>query len=306
MALNGWTTLNEADWHMAPNSGRTQHGVGNGNSDELIYYGPWLQRFSFAQEKSGHAHPSLPGCYCGDITIYPRDPSLAPTSQLADIIENLPDYTKGSDPWAVVVCRYSTDFSSATWPCDVTKPSVSSGTNLRFEHHSSGQFLYMRPEDMLHENNEDGSVTGAKWSADSQAGRKLIGIGEFRLTWLYVQEPPIDTWRDTLKGRVNSDVFLDCPAETLLFEDFDVRPSTRFDLLDPFCWECTVTLRERRIVVGDSTYGWNHEYGWGDDGFGWYRVKMKDDEGDVVDRYETAAFADMFTESTCSSSSSGS
>lgn len=303
MALNGWTTYAAADWEMLPNSGRTSHGVGDGNADELIYVGPWAQRFSFAQAKTGALHPSLPGCYCGRIDIAPRDPQLPPTTEISDPVNELPQYVKGDDGWAVVTCRYSTDFSVATWPCDVTKPTIETGTQLRFEHRNSGQFLYLDPADMRHEDNEEGSVTGQQWGPDSQAGRKLIGIGEFQLTWLYVQEPPIDTWRDTLKGRVNSTTFLDSPAECLLFEDFDVRPSTRFDLSDPFCWEVVVMLRERRIKVAGTTYGWNHEYNWGDSGYGWYRVKMNDGAGGVVDRYEKADFTNMFSYSSCSSSS---
>lgn len=306
MSLSGWTPYVSGDWHMAPNSGQTQHSVGEGNSDELIYYGPWSQRFSFAQAKTGRSHPWLPGCYCGRIHIAPRDSQLPPTTPISDVLDELPQYAKGPDPWAVVTCHYSSDFSTAIWPCDIEKPAIELGTQLRFEHHSAGQFLYMRPEDMPHEENEDFTATGRKWRHDSQAGRKMISLGEFQLTWLYVEEPPIAHWRDNLMGRVNSTTFLLCPTETLLFEDFDIRPSTRFDLLDPFCWECTVTFRERRIAVGEQVHGWNHEYGWGDDGLGWYRVKMGDGAGGVVDRYEQVDFADMFQYSLCEESSSSS
>jgi hypothetical protein len=303
MPLNGWTPYVAADWEMLPNSGRTQHGVGDANADELIYVGPWLQRFSFAQAKTRALHPSLPGCYCGRINIYPRDPQLPPTTEIGDVIDELPQYAKGSDPWAVAVCRYSTDFSVAPWPSNVTKPTIEAGTTLRFERRAGGQFLSMRPEDMKHEQNTEGSPTGPKWRKDSQAGRKLIVTGEYHLTWLYVQEPPISCWRDTMIGHVNADYFLDCPPETLLFDDFDIRPSIRFDLLDPFCWEVTIILRERRIKVGDDTYGWNHEYGPGNDGVKWYRVKMDNGAGAVRDRYDKEVFANMFQSVSCSSSS---
>jgi hypothetical protein len=55
--------------------------------------------------------------------------------------------------------------------------------------------------------------------------------------------------------------------------------------------------------VGEDTYGWNHEYGWGDDGVKWYRVKMDNGAGAIRDRYDKEVFEHMFNYATCSSSS---
>jgi hypothetical protein len=298
--LQGWTPCvlpNDID--LIEGSGDTRHSVDAGNSDQLAWLVPWASRFYVAESMSGSQHPSLTGCYCGDIEIRTLMDDLPPSVQISAINE-LPTYTQNNGYVGVLIARYSTDFSTAPWPCDVTKPAIEAGTQLKFEHRSAGQFLHMRPEDMRHQDNEAGAATGRKWRHDSQAGRKLIGLGEFHLTWLYVEEPPIDNWRDALKGRVNSVTFLDSPAECLLFADFDVRPATRFSLLDPFCFEVVVQFRERRIKVGSNTYGWNHEY----EPAGWKRVKMDDGSGNVGDRYEKADFTNMFTYSACSSSSS--
>jgi hypothetical protein len=303
MPLPGWTAYNAAAWEMLEGSGRSRHSVDSGNSDELVYLGPWEQRYSFAQQKTGRVHPSLVGSYCGDIEIFPIMDELPPSVIITDPLDQLPTYVQNGGAVAVVVCRYMSDFSTAPWPCDIAKPTIQVGTQLRFEKRSAGQFLYMRPEDMAHEENPTWTATGRKFRHDSQAGRKLISTGELQLAWLYVEEPPFFSWDDTLIGRVNESSFLSCPPETLLFEGYDARPSTNFDLSNPWCYEISATFRKRQIKVDGNTYGWNHEYGWGDDGFGWYRVKMGDGSGGVVDRYEKVDLSSMFINSDCTTSS---
>ena len=305
MALNGWTTYDADDWEMLPSSGATEHAVGEANSDVLYFRGPWAQRFAFAQALTGSLHPLLPGCYCGRARIKPAAADLPPSVVIASPGVDWPVYTKGSQHWAVVELHYSTDFSVADWPCDITKPTIETGTELKLEYQSTGEVLLIDPELMKHEKNKAMEADGDKWGPRSQAGRKLISRGEFRLTWLYVEEPPVDTWRDQLKGRVNDATFLDVPAGCLLFDSYDLKPSTRFSLLDPFCWELTVIFQERWINVGSNTYGWNHEYGWShsENKFGWWEVYMEDGDGNDVLRYEEEDFSDMFSYSLCSSSS---
>ncbi len=66
-------------------------------------------------------------------------------------------------------------------------------------------------------------------------------------------------------GAVNSVPFLGCDPETLLFEGAEVEPSFLMTAkeppeADPRCYKATVTLKRRRIVVGNDVFGWNHEY----------------------------------------------
>ena len=293
-------------FHELSGSGASRHSVDSGNADTRLFLVRWTERFTFAQELTGIEHPGLPGAYPADFSIEPLSDDMAPTFVIVDPLAELPAYWQNQKYTALIVVRYATDFSVAPWPCDLVKPLFELGTQLRFELNISGQFLYMRPEDMGHEDNPEMSPEGKKWKHDSQAGRKLVPTSDFSITWLYVQEPPIELWRDTLIGRVNDGVFvnplglfLNAPTETLLFEGMDVRPSTRMDLLDPFCWEVTAHFLERRITVQGKTYGWNHDF----DGINWKRVKMRV-AGQNSDRYEKASFDGMFFYAPCSSSSS--
>ena len=279
---------------------RTHWNVEQGASDVRRFKTAWSDRWTFANYLAGVEHPSLSECYVKDITIEPLSPEMVPTAQVADPAVNLPTFDH-----ALIVCTYNYDpaQAAADWPCDIAKPSHTAGTDLKLRARISGQFLTMAPQGTRFSDNPSGYSGGAIPQADSQATRLLIPVTEYHVAWLYLSEPPITTWRETLLGHTNSASFLGCEAETLLFDGFELEEGTKPDsLTDPFCWNLNAVLRSRRINDNGTIVGWNHEHR--EDG--WKRVQMKDSGGSLVNRYPTTSFADMFTENTCSSSSSSS
>jgi hypothetical protein len=296
-------------FHELAGSGRQSHTTASGNTDQRLFLIRSIDRNTFATEMAGTPHPVFPNTYCSSIRISPFDPEQTPEFVISDPHTEVVVYAQNNGLNTLAICDYETDFSQARWPCDVPQPDFESGTALTMRMRMTGQFLRVSGRDLAWADNVVNDPGGPLVSDDSPAARILIPMSEFRLDWLFVDEPPIDEWEADLVGRVNLVTFLGSEPETILFEGFDLDPSRQFVVLDPFSFTISATFRKRRIVpaVGLSSsgtpsgtvYGWNHEYRHD----GWERVKMFDGAGNPVDRYEQADFTDMFFEAPCGSSS---
>lgn len=292
-------------------SGRSHHDFEQGHSDEIMYLVPWASRFTFCAAMAGQAHPTLPQCWARAFDCEPffgEQTRIA--AQITDPLTELPAYTKDNNGFTALVHVYysrgslSKDASSGyNWPCDIDKPSYSEGTELTIRGKSSGQFLRLPSGAVRWTDNTAGAAGGPMPDPDADESRIYVTGREMQIDWLFVDEPPLDTWDQTYVGRVNDAEFLGVPAECLLFENYDFEPSTSLDWTSSACWTLRTIWRMRIIGKDGDTYlGWNHEYR--NDGI--KRVKVKDASGSWVNRYQTVDFTDVFTESTCPSSSSGS
>jgi hypothetical protein len=89
---------------------------------------------------------------------------------------------------------------------------------------------------------------------------KRIPVTEHHVTWHQVASPPWDAIRQ-LQGKVNSQAFLGCAAETLLFEGAEAQKVFRAGAEGPsFAWQVRYVFRERSVKYASEVYGWNHAY----------------------------------------------
>jgi len=266
-------------------SGGSSHEIGSGNSVTRTFLIPWTGRGAAAEALLGTAHPAIPWCWVKSAKLepFPADPKATGGDLDPTAAEIVYDYAK-------CTLEYATDFGVAQhWPSDIPKPDIRSNTTLTLECQDTSEFMRFPGRTARWEDNPDGSPGAAVPEADSSAGRILVAKTEYALLWNYVIDAPMTALRGLI-GKVNSADFLGCPAETLLFMGFDLRPSTRASITDPGCWSINVKLSYRAIVVGANTYGWNHEYR----ADGWIRVKMESGAG-KVDRYPQTDFFSMFS-----------
>jgi len=281
-------------------SGRSTHSYDSGNADERIFLCHWNNRFSLADQLAGQPHPVLPYCYVHTVRIEPLSADLSPSDGASIDPENqVVAYAQNGGKVALVRAIYATDYKAAPWPCEITKPSISDGTALSLRIKSAGQFLTI-PASLLRWSDNAGGDPTDQMPAPDNDGRLLIPIREFHLEWDYIDDPPVEAW-DALIGKVNSEEFLGCAAETLLFEAYDLEPAPKFKPTDPFGFRMTTVLKHRKISAytpgeGEASVGWNHDLR----ADGWQRIKVDDGSGNVDNRYKLTDFSDMFTQSSCS------
>lgn len=241
---------------------------------------PWENRLAFAQNMVGTAYPNFPQSRVVSCALQPwHGEDMPPSGTIVD-----PSVQTAGYPGrlALLTFGYGPDFTKKAWPTDMPKPAnIRFGTELRFRVSGSAQFLVL-------------PFGGCKW-ADNSAdltendnSRILIPIREIELQWDFVDDPPLDDL-DALMGTVNDDVFLGCEAETLLFENYSVQETFRASPINPHTNRVTIQMRRRRIAVGASVYGWNHDYR--EDPAGWAKVLFKSDNSP---RYSIEPFDNIF------------
>jgi hypothetical protein len=226
----------------------------------------WQDRDAFAAEALDVAaqpgantwinYPGKPTALAVRVRYEPFDHENPDCQTLFGLTEGLNSYT-GSFAKATVDYQTVTpqDFSGA--------PDADAGTRLTYR--------------MLYSVNLESLLPGGwKW-ADAPgavappglAPTKEIPIAEHHLTWDLVISPPWDAIR-TLQGKVNSTVFLGCPAGTMLFMGAEANKLYRSALgagAMEFGWQIHYVFRERAIKQGGQVLGWN--YFWRPDPPGW-------------------------------------
>jgi len=289
------------DFHTLSNSGASHHSLDQANSATVHFLCKWSERETFLDELAASVHPLWgPSCAVNALSASPFSPDQAPSEVMSDPTVDDVAYMQNDEFNCLVTAQYSTDFSLAPWPCDITKPTIPIGTEMVMRVRASSQVIRIPPRMLYSDSNLDRSPTGYVPNPDGVQGRLFLPTAEYQLQWYYVDEPPLKTWEEDLYGRVNETTFLSSEPETILFEGADIEPSTQFQITNPFCFTVTCHFRKRRVVDGENIYGWNHEF----EEHGWERVKMENSDGIKVNRYLLEDFSDMFVEATCSSSSS--
>lgn len=291
------------DFHVLEGSGASTHSLDQANTATRLFLVRWSERALFIEQMAALPHP-LWGetCAVNHIASQQLSPETPPSVVMGDPTINDEVYTQNAGFNCLIVCRYTTDFSLAPWPCAFPKPEIPAGTQMVMRTRSSAQIIRVPARKFVSASNPSVTAAGYVLDPDGVEGRIYLPTTEFQLQWYYVDEPDAQTWEDDYVGKVNEVAFLGGEAETMLFEGFDIEPSTQFITSNPFCFTVTCHFRKRRIVDGSSIYGWNHEFALE----GWDRVQMKNGAGQLVNRYLLADFTDMFVETDCSSGSSGS
>lgn len=268
-------------------SNSSQHSINAGNDVTRVFAVDWANRITAAESLLGSSHPEFASCWCHTVEIEPLLQEAEPGTGglINNPAEQVIVYAR-----AKLTARYGTDVTVAQmWPQGVTKPAVRANTSLVLSIRSTAEFMRFPARDARWEDNPEGNPNDPIPDEESPAGRLLISQSEYELVWDYVDDPPLSRF-ESYKGKVNDDVFLGCPAETLLFGDYSLEPSRKASILSPTSWKMTVVLRKRSIAAGSGTYGWNHEYR----GDGWERVLMFDGSN-WGDRYPQDDFSALFT-----------
>lgn len=291
------------DFHALEGSGASTHSLDQGNTATRLFLVRWSERALFIEQMAATVHPVWgDACAVSNISSQQLSPETPPSVVMGDPTINDEVYNQNAGFNCLIVCRYTTDFSLAKWPCAFPKPEIPAGTQLVMRTRSSAQVIRIPPRKMVAAGNPAGLPSGYQFDPDGVEGRLYLPTTEFQLQWYYVDEPDAQTWEDDYVGKVNEVAFLGAEAETLLFEGADIEPSPQFITSNPFAFTVTCHFRKRRIVDAADIYGWNHEFALQ----GWDRVQMKNGAGQLVNRYLLADFTGMFVESDCSSGSSGS
>jgi hypothetical protein len=254
----------------------------SGSSAERYFLVPWNTRLTFAQllVSTAAAYPHFPQSRVVSVDLKPwMDADTLPSGTVIDPSVQSNGY--GTQPCLITI-KYGPDYTKKVWPSGFTKPAIRYGTELRFQIQSTASFFLV-------------PAASCKWEDDDQIpvpenvnSIMLIPKKGLQFQWDFVDDPPI-TRLDSMLGRVNSDTFLGSPAETLLFESYDVAESFRAAPFNPHTNRVTVQLTQQKIWTGTEFVGWNHDYR--EEPAGWEKLLLSDDEP----RYKLTAFASMFT-----------
>lgn len=268
-------------------SNTSTHSVDGGNTCRREFIVAWADRLDAAQTLLGSAHPTIPACWCKSVSIEPWPQDAKATGGDLDPLEAEIVY-----PYAKLTCEYATDPAAQDWPDDIPKPNFRSGTALKLEVQHAAEFLRVPARSTAWSDNTQRYPSGPIPEDDSPAGRLFVAKAEYRIHWLYVDNPPLNTLRGLI-GCVNENQWLGGAAETMLFEGFELQPAFKASVDEPFTWTVICKFNYRAILVGQGqqqqTYGWNHEYRLD----GWKRVQMYDGT-QWTDRYPKKNFSNMF------------
>jgi hypothetical protein len=232
---------------------------------------------------TGGIQGNFEDCYPVNITVGAFNTDMAPGST-GGSASYLPTYKKYRVVAQYQLLHDAGSSQSETWPLGLTKPAHPIGSVLSLRIRNSGMFVTMASQCGKYVNDAGNKVADLHPSVSTVI---KIPIREFHITCdrlKSVQLPDVSA----VAGCVNSDTFLNCPAETLLWETGDDDQSFTPDIDNPRRWRMTALLRQRAIPNGNyGVAGWNHEiYNDGN----WYRVLLNNGKP----RYTLANFGGVF------------
>lgn len=227
-------------------------------------------------------------CWPVSAIVAPFNAQMAPGST-GSSVSVLPTYTQYRVTVHYQLLHDVGTSQSETWPLGITKPQHPAGSVLSLRIRNSGQFITISSRSG-HYVDDQGNNKG--YLNPNVSASVKIPIKEFHITLDRLKSTQVPS-TDSIAGCVNSDIFLGCPKETLLWESDHTDPSFTMDVDDPRRWRCTMLLRKRAIPLGTSASsgfaGWNHEmYNDGN----WYRVVLANGKS----RYEAVSFGSIFSQ----------
>lgn len=242
---------------------------------------PMNTRLAFVETLVGSTYPHFPDARVVQIDLQPWHEDLPSSGAIVSPALTSADY---ADQPCLVTVKYGPDYRAKTWPSDIPKPTIQSGTELRLQIRGGAQFLTVPASSMAW------LAADAPVPEDVNAAI-LISIGQYQLQWDFVNNPPIEAIEEAT-GKVNVSPFLGAPAETLLLESYDVSESFVMSALTPHTNRVTLHFARRRIQDGENTRGWNHDYRETDDGGVWDKLQLNGE-----DRYQATNFANILNPS---------
>lgn len=253
-------------------------------SIERRFVVPWAERNRFARRVAEYPHPTYRYARPTRITIQPfmgeGEVSIQPVNPFLQTI---------AYQHALITVQYQIDpVEVARWPTGIPVPQRREGTTLELRLSSGGEFLML--EGAVWADNTDEDPSKPVPEEGSPALRLYVAQREIEIVWHRVDDLSVERF-EALKGCVNDDTFLGCPAETLLFESYSVSPEVVLDPEEPVRWAVSCSFLHRELKTGTAVYGWNHEYR--RDGI--QRVQIRGADGALQDRYLKASFTHMFT-----------
>lgn len=253
---------------------------GSGPSCQRRFLVPWGDRLTFAQSfvAGSTAYPSDIMSRVVGISLQPWNEDTVPSGILVTPPTEMVDY---GDQGCLVTVQYGPDYTRKDWPADFTKPTFREGTELRYQIRGSAKFLLIPCSATKWEDNPDAPVP------EDANTSILIPLRSIQLQWDFVDNPSIDD-AEAFQGKLNSDTFLGCEAETLLFESYEISETFRASVDNPHTNRITVNLTARRINTGSGIVGWNHDFR--ETPAGWAKLLLSDG----LPRYKSTAFAGMF------------
>ena len=229
----------------------------------------------YASSESVH-YPGKSTAFAVRVHYEPFDPDNPDFKALTELAEGLNSYTSS---FAKATVQYQT-----TSPRDRQDgPENEAGTHLSYR-----MLFGVESQELL--------PGGWKWEDQPELPApadlvvpKTLPVTEHHLIWHQVIFPPWDAIRN-LQGKVNSDVFLGCPAGTVLFLGAEANKLYRsaWDAgASEFCWQIHYVFRERALKQGGQVLGWNHF--WRPDPPGWAMLT-----GGAGPLYEAADLSVLF------------
>lgn len=277
-----------------PGSPRISFNEGQGHSAERLFLVNWGSIEAFAQDLAAQptaAFPGLSHMRAQGITAEPFSPDLPPSGVVTDPKSQIVVYAQNGGKVALIRVSYGPVFYNKTWPTDVPKPSFRAGTQIRLRMRASGQFVTIPGRMMLWSSGsgspgEEEAANAIPTPPDLNA--RLINVmKEINVQWDFVDDPPLDALDEKL-GHVFDAEFFGCPAETLLFEGYDLDDSFKLSPANTHTNRLNLIFRKRVINGDGGPFGWNHEYR--ENPAGWTRIIM----ADGTPRYPTVSPTNFF------------
>lgn len=244
----------------------------------------WADRLSFVLELLGASsvyggtepstYPAFPGTVVEDIQIEPfmGQEDKATYQVFTDLSVGINSYA-----YALVTAKYTpVEMESGTGggqseTNDPDKPETDPETYLTRSVKAGGEFMLLPASGLKGEDGD--SAVGVPQETDPPVDPdarivRFVSTQEITWTWAKVASPPYK-WLDSLRGHVCSGRWptksLYHPAETLLYMGYDLEQEKRYyppgytgKRTDTY--KLTITLKSKRIVYNNKTYGWLHAY----------------------------------------------
>jgi hypothetical protein len=230
--------------------------------------------------------PGMPNLVVAEIEVEPLEIDHVRGDEVTAIDLGTNSYPAGG---AKLTATYRTLFDTENL-VRAGLPAVPAGTYLTYQADLGG---------------EDHPVPGRVWHYDDPPTNPALPAdiipnlflpsGRFRLTWHRVPLPPWEVIRD-IRGKVNNDVFLGSPAQTVLFMGARISHNFHFSASGGF-WTVEYHFAERAMsLASGGKAGWNHEYKETAVG-GEHWIEIADASGNPP--YHLSDFGSLFTFGAC-------
>lgn len=252
------------------------------------YLIPWGSQLSFVASWIGQPDPVFPIAHCKSADVEPVGRMGAGEPAVYE--------------WAKVKLKFqfearegqqnSTPSTGGGGGGGGGSPQFPPGVSIKVQARGSGEFLEFPARLVRYESNSSGNPNALMPAEESTAGVLFIPIIDWTVTLQNVVLPNTQALHERL-GRVNSDLFMGFPIETVLFESYDADWDWTLDNGQArITWSIAYHFKVRAIQISSMPpvwVGWNHDF---HPAVGWQRAFIG---GPGNNRYMLTTFSDIFT-----------